>query len=173
MENRNLSPGRINELFNYEKGILIRKKTTAPNAKKGKEAGCLNSSGYKVVWVDGKSRLVHRLVWIMRYGSICPSKKIDHINHNRSDNRIENLRLVSQKENCKNTKLSINNKSGHTGVAWYTSRKKWCARIMVDGKNKTLGYFLNQQEAIKARRKAEEIYGFHINHGKHLITNKN
>ena len=92
--------------------------------------------------------------------------QVDHINHDRTDNRIENLRLVNANENGKNQKASVRNKSGVVGVSWKKSKNKWHSQIMVNGKQIHLGFFDNIDEAKKARIDAERKYGFHENHGK-------
>lgn len=95
--------------------------------------------------------------------------QVDHINHDRTDNRIENLRLVNANENCKNQKASTRNKSGVVGVSWKSQKNKWHAQIMVDGKQIHLGFYddINDaKDAKDARKVAERKYGFHENHGK-------
>lgn len=81
---------------------------------------------------------------------------IDHINHNKLDNRKENLRLVSKSQNAMNSRLSKNNTSGRTGVSFIKSYNKWMSYIMINGKLKNLGYFDNKSDAIKTREFAEK-----------------
>lgn len=107
----------------------------------------------------------HRVIWAIFYGE-WPSKQIDHINGNRCDNRIKNLRHVSHFENGKNQRLSSNNTSGFCGVSWYSARGKWQAHITSKGKKMLLGIFTNKSDAIAARKAAEVKYGFHANHGR-------
>lgn len=85
---------------------------------------------------------------------------IDHINGDTLDNRRSNLRECTNTENCRNRADNYNNKSGYKGVFWYTHCKtpKWVANITVDRKKIHLGYFENIEDAIEARRKAEEKY---------------
>ena len=82
----------------------------------------------------------------------------DHIDHNELNNLRANLRPATQAENAKNRKLSINNTSGVTGVCWHKRKQLWQARIYVDKQRKTLGYFENKEDAIRARLKAEIKY---------------
>lgn len=85
----------------------------------------------------------------------CPNDKVvDHINHNRLDNRKSNLRICTQRENIMNRSKTSRNTSGYTGVMWDKSRNKWVARIQ----NKHLGYFNNKEDAIKVRQEAEIKY---------------
>ena len=86
------------------------------------------------------------------------SVDVDHMNHKKNDNRKKNLRVTSHKNNNKNCALAKNNSSGVTGVSWYKRYSKWEANIMIDGKKKYLGRFTDFDEAVKARKKAEEKY---------------
>lgn len=107
----------------------------------------------------------HRVAWAIYHGR-WPSHSIDHINGDKSDNRIENLRDVSQRANARNARLQERNKSGVPGVFWVESRKYWCAQITVDGKTRHLGSYKNKQDAIGVRKSAERINNFHPNHGR-------
>ena len=83
---------------------------------------------------------------------------IDHINHKRNDNRKENLRKSTISENMRNVKVKSNNTSGYTGVVWNKVRNKWMSRITFKKKKIFLGYFDNIEDAVKARKNAEEKY---------------
>lgn len=83
---------------------------------------------------------------------------VDHIDGDTMNNRKSNLRVCETKENLRNSKMRINNTSGHKGVIWYKNTNKWVAYIMVDYKHKTLGYFDDIEDAIKTRKNAEEKY---------------
>jgi hypothetical protein len=106
----------------------------------------------------------HRICWAIHYG-VWPDKFIDHINGDRSDNRIENLRHATSAENGRNKSLLCNNSSGHHGVSYLKDRMKWYASIKVNGKTIGLGKFESKPDAIAARKAAEVQYGFHANHG--------
>ena len=100
---------------------------------------------------SGKNIMMHHLVF---------EKNCDHINRNPLDNRKSNLRPASFKENARNSSVAKNNTSGITGVTWNKRDSIWQARIGVDCKSKSLGYFNNKEDAIKARLNAEnEYYG--------------
>lgn len=86
------------------------------------------------------------------------NKMVDHINHTKNDNRKNNLRIVTNQQNCMNRKLSSNNSSGCSGVHFDTKTSKWVARITYMNKEYYLGSFDNKDEAIKARRCAEIKY---------------
>lgn len=123
----------------------------------------LNERGYPTLKIFGIRVAVHRLAWILFYGKF--PLNIDHISGDKSDNRISNLRDVSQLENSRNSGLSKNNKSGFNGVGWRKIYKKWYARIKVKGKTIHLGQFNSIDDAIAARVAANIKYGFHANHG--------
>lgn len=135
------------------------------NAKfAGKPAGTVVANGYRYIRIKGRHYLAHRLAWLIVHGE-WPADEIDHVNHDRDDNRLANLRAVDRPENRKNLTRLARNKSGTTGVHWYRSRNKWQSQITVRGMRKTLGYFDDLADAIAARKAAERKYGFHPNHG--------
>lgn len=102
----------------------------------------------------------------MHYGPIPEGMQIDHIDHDRTNNAIANLRMIVGKHNQKNMSKAINNTSGTTGVTWHKGNNKWIAKIQVNGKTINLGSPIILDEAIKLRKLAEITYGFHKNHGK-------
>jgi hypothetical protein len=99
------------------------------------------------------------------YGSF-PPDQIDHINGVRYDNRIINLRAVTNTENCRNRALGNRNKSGHIGIFYNKKTNRWLARIGGTDKRVHLGCFENKEDAIEARRIAEINYNYHPNHGR-------
>lgn len=111
----------------------------------------LGTRGYPVTHVDRKTTMIHHLI----LGKPPTGFVIDHINRNPLDNRIVNLRFVSQRVNATNKKKQRNNTSGHVGVTYSTNRKKWIAQIVHNRKNKFLGHFNTKEEAIAARKAAE------------------
>ena len=110
-------------------------------------------NGYVVTKVNGKSLLLHRLI-----KDCPPDMTVDHINHNKLDNRRSNLRICTQQENSFNKGMYSHNTSGIKGVGYDVDRRKWIARLMVDGKNLFLGRYESKYEASKAREKAEVKY---------------
>ena len=158
---------RVRELFNYDAniGALIRA-VDHVMTKAGERPGCVSSdSGYRLLNVDGKLYREHRLIWLYVYGEF-PVGQIDHINGVRDDNRISNLRDVSDAENKRNTKKRRDNTSGVTGVYHRPETNGWRAIIYIDGKSVGLGHYKLKKDAVNARREAERKYGFHENHGR-------
>jgi len=109
----------------------------------------------------------HRAIWIMVYGEIPTGMVIDHIDHDRGNNKLDNLRVTTNRGNGTNLKLNPLNKSGATGVCWDKSREKWAVHIRTGGgKKKTVGRFSSFEEAVEARMVANRVYGYHKNHGR-------
>lgn len=131
----------------------------------GKPVGHLSKHGYLSTSVDNHKYQVHRLVWLFIRGQH-PSDFIDHINGDRKDNRIQNLRIAPMLVNGKNQALRSNNKSGVMGVSWSSRRKQWSAQIMVAGKTIHLGFHSTLDGARAAREAANRKYNFHPNHGR-------
>ena len=152
--------------FRYDPatGRLYWKKDIGRKIKAGSEAGYTQTdrlAQYRRVQLHRRQYFVHRLVWPLVFGR-WPKDQIDHINHNGLDNRLSNLRDVTNQQNQYNTKLFKNNTSGVMGVRWYKRTQKWRAQI-----NRTvhLGYFSDFRDAVAARKVAERKYGYHKNHG--------
>lgn len=151
-------------LYDAETGLLIwqeRQNSTCGWNRKyaGKTAlNCINNEGYKTGTLNGRPAKAHRVAWAIFYGT-WPVGQIDHVNGDRADNRIVNLRCVNPRQNSMNQKVRSDSVSGITGVS--RSGNKWMARI---GQS-YLGSFENVEAAIHARKMAEQKLGFHPNHG--------
>lgn len=102
---------------------------------------------------NNKGLLLHR--YLMNAPS---GKDVDHIYGDTMDNRKSQMRICSRSENMSNSKHYINNTSGHKGVTWHKKTERWMAYIKVNWKQKTLGYFGNIEDAVKAREEAEDKY---------------
>lgn len=153
----------LNQTFFYESetGKLFWRKndniySSSMTRVLNKEAGSLCTNGYRKIKFQKKYYLAHRIIWKINTGN--DPLYIDHINKNRSDNKISNLRSVTFLENNQNKKLSHNNKSGFYGVSFCNRMKKWKSGISLNKKNIHLGYFENKYDAIKSRKKPKEIY---------------
>jgi len=161
---------RLKELLHYnsDNGVFTWSKSRR-GAKAGSIAGSVRSflSGrkrYNKIMVDRKQYLAHRLAWLYTHGDM-PSEQIDHIDGNGLNNKLSNLRSVSNAENQKNRRLNANNASGVTGVHWCKSTKKWVAFICVNSKQTHIGRFNEKDEAIAAREIANKEFDYHENHG--------
>ena len=146
---------RLKQLLDYDPITgRFTWKVGHPRAAKGSFAGAKDHYGYVVIRLDTILYKAHRLVWLYVHG-VWPAKGLDHINRDKSDNRIENLRIADQSVNMHNTAAKSNNKSGVSGVTWRADRNKWCARIKVGYKNFNLGLFAAIEDAVAARKDAE------------------
>ena len=125
----------------------------------GKEAlTALNNWGYRHGTINGQSMLAHRVIWKMTTGRF--PDQLDHINGDRTDNRLVNLREATPTLNSSNRGIRIDNKSGVIGVAWNAGRKCWQASIRMNGKQRHLGLFETKEQAKAARKTAELALGF-------------
>ncbi len=150
MENK-LTQKLVRKLFKYDDGNLFWK------IIKGKRTidivGTNNGKGYLRVWIGKKQYYIHRIIWLYHYG-YNTENHIDHIDQNKLNNRIENLREVSQQCNMRNSKLACNNTSGIKGVNFHAN--KWRAKIAVNKKHYYLGIFNDFDDAVCARLAAEQ-----------------
>jgi hypothetical protein len=124
----------------------------------GSIAGAINAKGYRQISVRGVLYYAHRLVWLAEHGGL-PDGLIDHINRNRSDNRIQNLRVVSAKENMENTGMYASNASGYKGVHWDRQYGKWVAIVNHNRKRVFAGRYDNVYDAHQAyERKVAQLF---------------
>lgn len=152
-----LDSTRLKEILNYdcETGIFTWKEKIAKKTIVGGKAGCLRN-GYITINIMGKRYQAHRLALIYVHGH-CNSYDVDHINGNKSDNRIVNLRFATRSENKQNIiKRQPNNRSGYTGVDWHKSSNMWRATITIMRKQKHIGLFKTAEEAHKAYLEAKK-----------------
>ena len=149
----------LRSVLHYEPeiGIFTWKVSTSRRVKVGGVAGCQSGHGYLRIAVQSRLYKAHRLAWLYVYGA-WPKDQLDHINRNRSDNRISNLRGVTNKQNLQNASKYSHNTSGHTGVCWHKQCSKWVAQIAHNRKHLSLGLFTNIEEAVAARKAAEKLY---------------
>lgn len=151
--------------YSPETGIFKWKIDRRGNIKSGCVAGCKRINGYTTIKIDGTHYNAHRLAWLYVHGHL-PDGVIDHANGDRNDNRINNLRDVSQQKNTWNKKKPKNNTSGVKGVYWNKRNKKFIAAIELDGKQIVIGRFddiSSAEIAIKnARNKIHGKYAKHI-----------
>lgn len=115
------------------------------------------SQGYIALWVDGRKYLAHRVAFLIAHGR-WPAGDVDHVNGNKTDNRIENLREATRVQNNGNTKLPRHNTSGMKGVRRH--RAKWVAQISIENQCRYLGIFETKEQAGEAYAKAaQEHFG--------------
>ena len=157
---------RLKQLFKYSesKGVLIRIKKVTYNADIGDHFGC-KKDDYLIGNIDGSLILAHNAIWIFHNGEI--KNNIDHINGMPSDNRIENLRDVSQSVNQRNKKKQSNNTTGLTGVCFDKQYNKFRARVSSKSKKvKFLGLHGNLFDAACAVFSYRKNHGYTERHGR-------
>lgn len=136
--------------YNPETGEVVYRESRGCK-KAGASAGYLCENGYVYIKIDGKSFKLHRIVWLMVYGEDPRECEIDHIDRDKTNNKISNLRLADRVTNCLNKGISKANTSGVTGVSYCKRDKLWIAKKS----KKCLGYFKTKEEAIEARKEAK------------------
>ena len=134
-------------------GLFRWKKNVGRYSKIGSFAGTVNADGYVHIKINQQILKAHRLAWLFYFGEF-PTDEIDHINRNKQDNRIANLRLTSRSKNELNKGLRKDNKSGCAGVTWRPDTNKWLARISYKGERFYIGMFAKKSDAILHRTKA-------------------
>ena len=153
----------LHQLFEYKNGELFRKITTNNRAKQGARAGSAFRQGYEFIGINNKVYLKHRLIFMMFHGYL--PKKIDHIDGNPSNNKIENLRKVTQVQNLQNSKLSKNNTSGCKNVYWNKAAKKWQVYCRIGEKLRYFGVYDDLELADLVAQEARNKY--HGNFSRH------
>ncbi len=151
-----LTAERLREILSYdpETGIFRWAIKTGPKVIIGAVAGGDDGHGYVTISVEKRICRGHRLAWLYMHG-VWPADQIDHINGDRSDNRIANLREATVAENLQNQRVRSTNKSGYPGVYWEPDRGKWRAQIRVKGRNIYLGLHADIVDAVAARTEAK------------------
>ncbi len=160
------TPEELREMFHYDRetGVLTWSVSLSNRAPVGTMAGTY-SRRYRSVTINRVQYRVHQVIWALETG-VWPNQEIDHIDGDRSNNKIGNLRLVTRAENMKNTERSSKNTSGVTGVSWRRDTRKWHAYIKVGGTRTSIGCYNSLEEAAAARKYEERALGFHQNHGR-------
>jgi|WetSurMetagenome_2_1015567.scaffolds.fasta_scaffold317624_2 hypothetical protein len=144
-----LTQQQVRELFAYhEDGILTWLISPVSRVRKGQVAGCLHSNGYHQVHILRKLYPLHRVIYL--WHNNCVPKYIDHIDLDKTNNRIHNLRPATAQQNQANTKINPRNTSGFKGVTWNINAGLWKSAVTVNGKCKHLGYFSSPEKAHEA-----------------------
>ena len=151
----------INTILRYEPetGRFFWTRFRGGSAKAGARAGSLDSSGYFQIQISKKMHLSHRLAWFFTHGEF-PKGMLDHINGDRQDNRICNLREVTASENAINRAARSCSELGYKGVSADKRTGRFRAYLGVGGKMKTIGVFATVEDAVRAMELAAKgAYG--------------
>ena len=154
-----LTPARLCEVmaFSHDEPAPRWRISMGSRAGKGDIAGAINKCGYRHIKIDGHVYYAHRLAWLHFHGR-WPDDMIDHINGDRADNRICNLREATNSQNMQNTGKPSTNKSGHKGVCWDKCRQKWAVEIRINGYKIHLGRFYTIENALAHYAQANARY---------------
>lgn len=158
-----VTQARLKELFDYADGKLIRRKN-------GKSAViAMGSKRYERVSVDGKIQALHRMIYLWNHGNLPAT--LDHIDGNRSNNKIENLREATQQQNCLNSKHRATSTSPYKNVYLQPQpknsewKRNWVVSLMVDRKRKYIGSFEDLELAdLVAQEARDKFHGQYARH---------
>lgn len=158
MRHTPIDAARLREVFHYDPatGVFTRLVSTSSRTKVGSIAGCVGHYGYVHIGLDGSRYRANRLAYVYMHGSIPDGMWIDHINGDRADNRICNLRAATPSQNGQNQGGShADSSTGVKGVYFHKGAQKYTAMITTNRQTTYLGLFGSVEEAIAARAAAE------------------
>ena len=151
-QNFTLTQEYLLSIFDYKDGNLYWKK------RNQKQAGCSSGENYRRITLKNKTYREHRLIFLMHHGYL--PEFIDHIDGNKSNNLIENLREATHQQNQWNRPVSKNSKTKIKGVCFHKASNRWIAQCSLNSKVNYLGIYITIEEA----QKAVENFRF-LNHG--------
>lgn len=161
-QNSTLTQEQVKSLFDYKDGNLYWKNNVSA-VKAGSKAGSINANRYISIVCNKQRYQAHRLIYLLHYGYI--PECVDHIDGNRSNNKIENLRPATKSQNSCNQKINIKNTSGYKNVYWHKVYKKWRVCLVVKNKKIHFGTFVDLELADLTAQMAREKY--HGNFARH------
>jgi len=152
------------ELFDYKDGQLYWRKPLNKRVKIGSLAGTVSSVGYIAIMVNRKRYQAHRLIFLMHHGWL--PEFIDHIDLDRKNNKIENLRAASRGQNNLNCSVRRDSRSQIKNVCWVARLNKWLVSMRIKGQRKHIGVFADLELAILVASEYRDFYhGEFANHG--------
>lgn len=163
MADQDITKEILNFLFDYKDGELYWKFSLSSKSPKGCIAGSIKNDKYRRIAINKKPYLAHRLIFMMFHGYM--PKIVDHIDGNRINNRIENLREATHSQNQWNAGKNKNNTSGYKNVTWNTRKSKWLVNIRTHKKDIHIGYFDDIELAdLVAQEARDKYHGQFANH---------
>ena len=145
--------------YNEQTGQFTHRQQSSNRIKAGDVSGYVDSLGYWALKIDRGRYKGHRVAWFYVHGK-WPPQEIDHIDGNKLNNAIANLRLANRAENVRNRGTPRANTSGYKGVSFHKHQQKWRAYITANGRQHSLGYFDNREDAARAYAAAvPEVHG--------------
>lgn len=159
-----LTQALLHKFYNYDAATGVLTHRLPQHGKEiGDAIGSLANTGYLAMAINNTDYLVHRIIWMYVHGYM--PEQVDHIDHVKTNNALNNLREVTNTINSKNASVSKNSATRVNGVSFNKARNKYRAYVTVNRKQINLGSFDTLDEAIEARRKADNEHDFHTNHG--------
>lgn len=154
----------LQRLFTYNNGELYWRVAPSKKVRVGDIVGSCIKSGYKQTSVNKRRWYVHRLIFLLHHGYL--PEEVDHIDGDKRNNRVENLRAATRSQNQYNIQVGRKNTSGIKGVYWHKQRQKWHARVKFRGKPVSAGLFADKQSAKAAvEQLREQLHKEFKNHG--------
>ena len=154
MEKKAIDQDYVLSAFDYQDGQLIRKIGRINEV--GSIAGCVHKgTGYIHIKIKAKAFKAHRLIFLYHYGYF--PEFVDHIDGNKQNNRIENLREASKQENCQNQKVRWTNSSGVKGVSWHKVNKKWKVALCKNYRSYYFGTYEDKELAELVSMEATDL----------------
>lgn len=157
----------VSRLLAYEPETGILRWVKSPNSriKVSSKAGSKSGFGYVKLKINRKEYFAHRIAWLLHYGH-WPSGQIDHIDNDRANNAIANLRVCTASQNQRNQKIRRSNSSGIKGVYWDANLGKWKVQVRGDGRIQYGGHYTSISDAECAARDLRiRLHGDYTNHG--------
>ena len=161
----------IIDLFEYRDNNLYWKVRPKNQVDMSKPAGNINGRGYRRIKIKGKKYQAHRLIYLMHneqwdITDTSQDNSIDHIDRDKLNNSIDNLRVATNSQQQHNTGMRNDNTSGESNVYWHKPAGKWYVIVTVNNNRRSGGYFINKEDAIaKATQLRDELHGEFANHG--------
>lgn len=149
----------VNEYLTYDSGTgKLHQRKKRPRIQVGSLAGCVRPKGYRYIELEGRKYPAHHIVWLLETGKT-PTKSLDHIDGNKDNNHISNLREVTNKQNTENRGKQRNNTTGYKGVTYNKRLNKYIAQIQHNSKQMHIGVYPTAHEAHLAyESKAQELF---------------
>ena len=161
-----ITQARVRECFAYRADGALVKSSGRHGNTGGTIAGSLSACGYLKVMVDGRQYLVHRLVFLLHHGYL--PVEVDHIDGNKTNNRIENLRAANESLNGRNRKTDRRSRTGIKNVHYDSRKRRYGVRLCIDGKSRRFGTYSTSEEAAAVATTQRNIhFGEFANHGQH------
>lgn len=145
-------------VYDTETGVFTWRIPPGGGVLAGAVAGSRDSDGYTQLSYKKTRPKAHRVAWIYVYGDLDPKIEIDHLDHDRANNRISNLRLATRKQNAENMRSRTQR---FRGVHWYEPTSRWAVQFKHCGVQTHLGYFKCLLDAVARRIRAEREHYTH------------